>query len=120
MRCRYLASSSPSSLEALRKEHQWRHLLNIRLLNLHLYANLFCLMFQKLREAFAENELPSRDIKRKISEQLGLEYEKVKVSEVLDSSRHPKAPDYPSQNYYRNLYCGGGLSYIALFTSRLS
>lgn len=32
---------------------------------------------QKLRQAFSENELPSRDDKRKISELVGLEYEKV-------------------------------------------
>lgn len=32
---------------------------------------------QKLRQAFAENELPSKDVKKEISGLLGLEYEKV-------------------------------------------
>jgi len=42
------------------------------------YNDLLCLFFQKLRESFAENELPSRATKKKISELVGLEYEKVK------------------------------------------
>ncbi|CAO2821457.1 unnamed protein product [Amaranthus hypochondriacus] len=36
-----------------------------------------CEALQKLRQSFAENELPSRDVKRRISELVGLEYKKV-------------------------------------------
>ena len=38
-----------------------------------------CLWFQKLREVFKENPLPSRAFKEGLSKQLGLSFRKVRV-----------------------------------------
>ena len=56
-----------------------------------------CLMFQKLRQSFAENELPSRDVKRRISELVGLEYKKVRP-QVLHTPSKSKNFDITYQN----------------------
>lgn len=36
-------------------------------------------LYQKLRQAFGENELPSKDVRENLAKQLGLDYEKVKT-----------------------------------------
>ncbi|KAK9665154.1 hypothetical protein RND81_14G093900 [Saponaria officinalis] len=61
-------------------------------------------ILQKLREAFAENELPSRDVKKEISDLVGLEYKKVNKwfknarYIALKNRKKERSPQYAAPN----------------------